>query len=249
VAEHLEPGDAVVDGGNSHFKDTVRRGRELAQSGVDYLDAGTSGGVWGLERGYCLMVGGPEQAFARIEPVFEALAPGLGDTPRSEGREGDPAREERGFLHCGPTGAGHFVKMVHNGIEYGIMQAYAEGLDVLAGASGDQVEEDYRFEIDLAAVTEVWRRGSVIASWLLDLTAGALWDDPKLEAFTGHVHDSGEGRWTVDAAVEEGVAAPVIAAALFARFRSQHDHTFGEKALSAMRHAFGGHREPTDGGR
>jgi len=249
VAEHLEPGDAVVDGGNSHFKDTVRRGRELAASGVDYLDAGTSGGVWGLERGYCLMVGGPEQAFARIEPVFEALAPGLGDTPRSEGREGDPAREERGLLHCGPTGAGHFVKMVHNGIEYGIMQAYAEGLDVLAGASSDQVEEGHRFEIDLAAVTEVWRRGSVIASWLLDLTAGALWDDPKLEAFTGHVHDSGEGRWTVDAAVEEGVAAPVIAAALFARFRSQRDHTFGEKALSAMRHAFGGHREPKGGAR
>jgi 6-phosphogluconate dehydrogenase len=243
LASRLEAGDTVIDGGNSYFKDDLRHSHELAGNGITFLDAGTSGGVWGLERGYCLMIGGPRDAYERLEPIFASLAPGVDGAPRTPGRDGAPAPEEQGYLYCGPVGSGHFVKMVHNGIEYGVMEAYAEGLDVLAGAAQDSVPEEIRYDIDLAAVTEVWRRGSVIGSWLLDLTAGALHEDPKLAAFEGRVHDSGEGRWTVDAAVEEGVAAPAIAAALFARFRSQHDHTFGEKALSAMRHAFGGHSE------
>jgi 6-phosphogluconate dehydrogenase len=240
----LEPGDIVIDGGNSFFKDDVRRAKQLEGRGIRFMDAGTSGGIWGLERGYCLMVGGPRDAYERMEPVFATLAPGLGDTPRTPGRSGEPAPEEKGYLHCGPSGSGHFVKMVHNGIEYGAMQAYAEGFEILEAGSRDQVEEQYRFDIDLAKVAEVWRRGSVIASWLLDLTAESLLEDPQLAAFVGRVHDSGEGRWTVAAAVEEGVAANAIAAALFARFRSQQDdHPFAEKLLSAMRREFGGHPE------
>jgi 6-phosphogluconate dehydrogenase len=245
LGARLSRGDAIVDGGNSFFKDDVRRAAMVGKQGVHYLDVGTSGGVWGRERGFCLMIGGPREAFERLEPVFSTLAPGVAGAPRTEGRTGEPAAEERGYLYCGPSGSGHFVKMVHNGIEYGVMEAYAEGLDILAGAAGAQVPESIRYRLDLPAIAEVWRRGSVIASWLLDLTAGALLRDPQLAGFTGEVHDSGEGRWTVEAAVAEGVPAAAIAAALFARFRSQHDHTFGEKALAAMRHAFGGHLEGT----
>jgi 6-phosphogluconate dehydrogenase len=248
LAVRLASGDCIVDGGNSFFKDDVRHAQQLAERGIRFMDVGTSGGVWGLERGYCLMIGGPREAYERLEPVFAALAPGLGGTPRTGGRRGEPAPEEKGYLHCGPSGSGHFVKMVHNGIEYGAMEAYAEGFDILKGGGGEQVEEQYRFDIDLARVAEVWRRGSVIASWLLDLTAESLLEDSGLSKFVGRVHDSGEGRWTVAAAVEEGVPATVIAAALFARFRSQHDdHTFAEKLLSAMRREFGGHPEHPGG--
>jgi 6-phosphogluconate dehydrogenase len=248
LGDRLDSGDTIVDGGNSFFKDDVRHARQLAERGIRFMDVGTSGGVWGLERGYCLMIGGPREAYEHLEPIFAALAPGLGDTPRTPGREGEPAPEEKGYLHCGPCGSGHFVKMVHNGIEYGAMEAYAEGFDILRGGGGDQVEERYRFDIDLARVAEVWRRGAVISSWLLDLTAESLLQDPQLSTFVGRVHDSGEGRWTVAAAVEEGVPATVIAASLFARFRSQHDdHTFAEKLLSAMRREFGGHPEHPGG--
>ncbi len=243
LARILAAGDTIIDGGNSFYKDDVRRAAALAETGIDYVDAGTSGGVWGLERGYCLMIGGPTAAVRRLEPVFRTLAPGRGDIARTPGWEERSGTAEEGFLHCGPAGAGHFVKMVHNGVEYGIMQAYAEGLDILRGAAADGVPEARRYDLDLAAVAEVWRRGSVVGSWLLDLTSAALAADPELTAFTGYVHDSGEGRWTVDAAVEEGVSANVLAASLFARFRSRRDHTFGDKMLSAMRHAFGGHVE------
>ncbi len=242
LAAHLEPGDVVIDGGNSNFKDDVRRARALEPAGIRYLDAGTSGGVWGLERGYCLMVGGPKEAFDLCEPVFRTLAPGRGEIPRTPGvREGSTA--EQGYLHCGPSGSGHFVKMVHNGIEYGLMQAYAEGFDVLRGASGPGVPAERRYDLPLESIAELWRRGSVVSSWLLDLTAQALVADPKLEGFTGRVDDSGEGRWTVEAAVEEAVPAEVLTASLYARFRSRLDHSFGEKMLSAMRHGFGGHVE------
>jgi 6-phosphogluconate dehydrogenase len=243
VAAALSRGDAVIDGGNSYFKDDVRRGARLEASGIDYLDVGTSGGVWGLERGYCLMIGGPEAAVRRLDPIFRTLAPGAGDIAPTPGRDPSKGTATLGYLHCGPTGAGHFVKMVHNGIEYGLMQAYAEGFDIMKGAAGDAVPEAYRYTLDLADVAEVWRRGSVISSWLLDLTAQALAGDPRLDGYTGYVHDSGEGRWTVQAAVEEAVPAHVLSAALYARFRSRQTHTFGEKVLSAMRMMFGGHQE------
>lgn len=243
LAAHLAADDVVVDGGNSYFKDSVRRAGVLRSRGIHLLDVGTSGGVWGLERGYCLMIGGDAESARRLDPVFRTLAPGRAAAPRTPGREGPPAAAEDGYVYCGPSGAGHFVKMIHNGIEYGLMQAYAEGLDLLRGAAGESVPEEYRYGVPLAEVAEAWRRGSVVGSWLLDLTASALAQDPRLSGFEGVVADSGEGRWTVAAAVEEAVPAPVITAALYARFRSRHEHTFGEKALSAMRFGFGRHAE------
>ena len=243
IGAHLDADDILIDGGNSHFKDDVRRAAALAERGIRYLDAGTSGGVWGMERGYCLMVGGPQAAFRQVEPALRTLAPGPGDITRTPGREGQPDSAERGYFHCGPSGAGHFVKMVHNGIEYGLMQAYAEGFDLLRGAASDAVESEYRYDIDVAAIAELWRRGSVIGSWLLDLTAAALREDPKLDGYSGFVEDSGEGRWTVQTAVELAVPADVLAAALFTRFRSRSENTFAEKMLSAMREQFGGHAE------
>ncbi len=235
LAEAMAPGDIVIDGGNSFYKDDMRRAEALTKKRIHYVDVGTSGGVWGLERGYSMMIGGVKEAVDRLDPIFAALAPGLGDIPRTPGRAGRDPRAEQGYLHCGPPGAGHFVKMVHNGIEYGLMQAYGEGFEILRHSA---------FPLDLPDVAEVWRRGSVIASWLLDLTAIALAKDPQLEAFTGRVPDSGEGRWTVMAAIEEGVPADTLARALFARFRSREDHPFGEKLLAAMRNEFGGHVEP-----
>ena len=239
----LSPGDVVVDGGNSYFKDDVRRARALKAKGVSYVDAGTSGGVWGLERGYCLMVGGDKETVARLAPVLRTLAPGHGDVPPSPGRGGAGDTAAEGWLHCGPVGAGHFVKMVHNGIEYGLMQAYAEGFDILKNAASAELPLEHRFDVPVADVAELWRRGSVVGSWLLDLTAMALAEDPALARYTGFVHDSGEGRWTVQAAVEEAVPADVLTAALYARFRSRREHTFAEKMLSAMREKFGGHTE------
>jgi 6-phosphogluconate dehydrogenase len=239
----LSAGDIVIDGGNTFYKDDVRRAKALAAKSIRYVDCGTSGGVWGLARGYCLMIGGEKAAVDHLDPIFAALAPGLGEIPRTPGRDGRDARAERGYIHAGPPGAGHFVKMVHNGIEYGMMQAYAEGFDILKGRGAEQLPEDERFELNIGDIAEVWRRGSVVSSWLLDLTAAALATDEQLEHFSGFVEDSGEGRWTVDAAVEEAVPANVLAAALFARFRSRRDHTFGEKILSAMRFGFGGHIE------
>jgi 6-phosphogluconate dehydrogenase len=239
----LVKGDVIIDGGNTNFKDDVRRARALADKGIDYVDAGTSGGVWGFDRGYCLMIGGPADAVRRLDPIFAALAPGAGTISKTPKREGRDPRVENGYMHVGPAGSGHFVKMVHNGIEYGLMQAYAEGFDILRGRNSPALPEGERFDIDLADVAEVWRRGSVVASWLLDLTAIALAESPGLESFTGAVDDSGEGRWTVDCAVEEAVPAPVITSALYARFRSRIGHSFGEKVLSAMRSEFGGHVE------
>ena len=243
----LERGDCVIDGGNSFWRDDVRRGKSLAADGIDYLDVGVSGGVWGLERGYCMMIGGDADAVAHLDPIFSALAPGIGNIARTPGRNGHDPRPEQGYMHCGPSGAGHFVKMIHNGIEYGLMQAYAEGFDLLRGAAGKSGPGDERFELDLADIAEVWRRGSVITSWLLDLTAGALAADPRLEKFSGVVEDSGEGRWTVLTAVEEAVPAPAITTALFARFRSRQESSFADKVLSAMRKGFGGHVEPKSG--
>jgi 6-phosphogluconate dehydrogenase len=243
LGERLERGDVVVDGGNSWFKDDARRARSLAAKGVGYLDAGTSGGVFGLERGYSLMIGGEADAVRLLAPVFAALAPGRGAVSATPAREGRASTADEGWLHCGPAGAGHFVKMVHNGIEYALMQAFAEGFDILRGAAAESMPEELRYRIDLGEVAEVWRRGSVVSSWLLDLAAAALAEDPALAGFTGRVPDSGEGRWTVQAAVEEGVPATVISAALFARFRSRREHGFGEKLLSAMRRQFGGHAE------
>ena len=243
LAALLEAGDTIIDGGNSFFKDDVRRSKEVAKKGIHYVDAGTSGGVWGAERGYCLMVGGPKEAVARIEPVLRTLAPGKGDIPATPGRDGKSTAEQ-GYLHCGPSGSGHFVKMVHNGIEYGLMQAYAEGFDIFKNAVSDQLPEDYRYDLNVADIAELWRRGSVVSSWLLDLTSIALAQDPKLESYEGFVQDSGEGRWTVQAAVEEAVPAEVLTAALYTRFRSRQQHTFAEKLLSAMRKQFGGHVEP-----
>jgi 6-phosphogluconate dehydrogenase len=243
VAGRLDRGDAIVDGGNTYFKDDVRRARELAASGIEYVDVGTSGGVWGARRGYCLMIGGPPGTVTRLTPLFRTLAPGQGAMVPAEGlRSGTTAPE--GFLHCGPAGAGHFVKMVHNGIEYGLMQSYAEGFDILRHASADGLPADQRYDLDLAEIAEVWRRGSVIGSWLLDLAAVALATDPALDRFTGHVEDSGEGRWTVATAMEEEVPATVLTAALYARFRSRTAHTFADKVLSALRAQFGGHVEP-----
>jgi 6-phosphogluconate dehydrogenase len=245
VGERLDPGDVVIDGGNSYFKDDLRRARRLRERGVHFVDAGTSGGVWGAERGYCLMIGGDVEVVRRLDPVFRTLAPGRGEVPESPGRRHGRSTASEGYLHCGPTGAGHFVKMVHNGIEYGLMQAYAEGFDILRNATSDALPEDYRYALDLPDIAELWRRGSVVGSWLLDLTAIALAQDPRLEAYTGHVRDSGEGRWTIMAAIEEAVPADVLSSALYTRFRSRQEHTFAEKVLSAMRHQFGGHVEPS----
>ncbi len=248
LAARMQRGDILVDGGNSFYKDDVRRMQMLRPKGIQYVDAGTSGGIWGLERGYCLMIGGERDAVQRLDPIFRTLAPGPGAIARTPGRERLGGTTEQGYLHCGPSGAGHFVKMVHNGIEYGLMQAYAEGFDILLNARSKDVEEDLRYELDLRDIAELWRRGSVVSSWLLDLTAEALAENPSLSNFTGYVEDSGEGRWTVMAAVEEGVPADVLSASLYARFRSRAEHTFAEKILSAMRHKFGGHVERPAGG-
>jgi len=248
LAAAMEAGDIVIDGGNTFFKDDVRRARELDPKGIRYVDCGTSGGVWGLERGYCLMIGGPDEAVKHLDPVFRALAPGRGEVPRTPGREKLGGTAEEGYLHCGPAGAGHFVKMVHNGIEYGLMQAYAEGFDIMRGARSETLPEEIRYDLPVRDVAELWRRGSVVGSWLLDLTAMALVDDPTLDAFSGFVQDSGEGRWTVMTAVEEAVPAEVLSSALYTRFRSRHEHTFAEKVLSAMRKGFGGHVERPTGG-
>jgi 6-phosphogluconate dehydrogenase len=242
LAGLTSPGDVIIDGGNSFYKDDMRRHRECAARGVHYVDVGTSGGVWGLERGYCLMIGGDAAVVEMLDPIFDTLAPGYGTIARTEGRSGDD-RAERGYIHAGPAGAGHFVKMVHNGIEYGLMQAYAEGFDVLKGRASGKLPEDARFEINVADVAEVWRRGSVISSWLLDLCALELAGDPALAQFSGRVADSGEGQWTVDAAMEEKVPASVLTAALFARYRSRVEESFADKLLSAMRFGFGGHVE------
>jgi 6-phosphogluconate dehydrogenase len=244
LGERLSSGDVVVDGGNSFFKDDVRRAAQLRAKGIAFLDVGTSGGVAGLERGYCLMAGGDREAYLRLEPAFRTLAPGKAAAPPTAGRARGGTAEE-GYLHCGPSGSGHFVKMIHNGIEYGLMQAYAEGFDILHGAGGPEVPPELRYSLELSEVAELWRRGSVVSSWLLDLAASALSADPQLSAFRGAVADSGEGRWTVQAAVEEAVPAPVLAASLFARFRSREDSTLGDKLLSAMRREFGGHAEAT----
>ncbi len=242
LAGSLASNDVVIDGGNSYYKDDVRRARVLAARGIHYLDAGTSGGVWGDERGYCLMVGGPREVFDRMTPIFRTLAPGQSAIPPSEGRApGHTAHE--GFLHCGPSGAGHFVKMIHNGIEYGLMQAYAEGFDILHNASSTALPEEHRYHFNLGDIAELWRRGSVVSSWLLDLAARAFAADPQLDRYVGRVADSGEGRWTVNAAIEESVPAEVLTAALYTRFRSRQDHTFAEKVLSALRAQFGGHVE------
>jgi len=240
----LSAGDCVIDGGNTYWKDDIRRARYLREKGIDYLDVGTSGGVWGLERGYCLMIGGPKPVVDRLDPLFRALAPGPGSIPRTPGREGRDPRAEHGYIHAGPNGAGHFVKMIHNGIEYGMMQAIAEGFDIMRNAASPRLAAEERLTLDLPEIAEAWRRGSVITSWLLDLTAEALQKDPDLMEFSGHVEDSGEGRWTVEAAIAEAVPAEVLTSALYTRFRSRQKHTFAEKVLSAMRKGFGGHAEP-----
>jgi len=245
LGELLERGDIIIDGGNSFYKDDIRRAQALRQKGIHYVDCGTSGGVWGLERGYCMMIGGDKHVVDHLDPIFAALAPGPGGIPVTPGRRGRDPRVARGYMHCGPSGAGRFVKMIHNGIEYGLMQAYAEGFNILRGAASEALPADQRFRIDLPDVAEVWRRGSVIGSWLLDLTAIALSDDPELAGYSGFVDDSGEGRWTIMAAIEEAVPAHVLSAALYARFRSREKEGFSDKLLSAMRHQFGGHVEPT----
>src|ERR1700759_283500 len=244
LAKLMEQGDFIIDGKISLRQHAYRRGKSLKTRGIDYLDVGTSGGIWGIERGYCMLIGGEKSVVDRLDPIFAALAPGAGDIPRTEHREGRDPRVEQGYIHAGPVGAGHFVKMVHNGIEYGLMQAYAEGFDILRNANIDALPPDHRFTLDIADIAEVWRRGSVIPSWLLDLTASALAENHTLDNYSGFVEDSGEGRWTVNAAVDEAVPAEVLTAALFARFRSRKEHTFAEKILSAMRAGFGGHREP-----
>jgi 6-phosphogluconate dehydrogenase len=256
LAQRLDADDVVIDGGNTYYRDDIRRATELKEKGIHYIDVGTSGGVWGLERGFCLMIGGEEEAVNRLRPLFDSIAPGVEAAPRTPGREGDPAEPEHGYLHCGPAGAGHFVKMVHNGIEYGAMAAYAEGLNILRNADAGMTEREadaetaplehpeyYRYDIDIAAVAEVWRRGSVIASWLLDLTAAALHESPDLSDYSGRVSDSGEGRWTAIAAIEEGVPAPVLSSALYSRFSSRDLDQFANQVLSAMRKQFGGHAE------
>jgi 6-phosphogluconate dehydrogenase len=239
----LQKGDCVIDGGNTYFKDDIRRAHALAEKGIGYLDVGTSGGVWGLERGYCMMIGGDTAQVTRLDPIFKSLAPGEGTIPKTPNRERCDPRVTEGYMHAGPAGAGHFVKMIHNGIEYGLMQAFAEGFDIMRGRNSDKLPQDERFDINVADVAEVWRRGSVVSSWLLDLSAIALAKSETLNEFSGKVDDSGEGRWTIQAAVDEAVAAPVITAALYTRFRSRSDNTFGEKLLSAMRKEFGGHIE------
>ena len=243
LSELMEAGDTIIDGGNSHYKDDVRRAESLKEKGITYLDAGTSGGIWGVDRGYCLMVGGDAEAFQRLESIFATLAPGMGDVPRTPGRPADKGTAEKGYLYCGPAGSGHFVKMVHNGIEYGLMQAYAEGFDILRGANNKELKAGLSYDLDLPEIAELWRRGSVVSSWLLDLSATALVSSPKLQEYTGFVEDSGEGRWTIQAALEEGVPADVLSTALYTRFRSRQEHTFAEKMLSAMRKGFGGHVE------
>jgi 6-phosphogluconate dehydrogenase len=243
LAEKMEAGDIIIDGGNSYFKDDVRRSKELSGRGINYIDVGTSGGVWGLERGYCMMIGGPKEAAEHLDPIFKTLAPGIGDIEKTEERAGLQSTAEDGYLYCGPSGAGHFVKMVHNGIEYGLMQAYAEGFDIFKNANSKELPEEIRYDLNLADIAELWRRGSVVSSWLLDLTAMALAENPTLSNYTGFVQDSGEGRWTIQAAIEEAVPADVLTAALFVRFRSRQEHTFAEKVLSAMRMKFGGHVE------
>jgi 6-phosphogluconate dehydrogenase len=244
VALLLEPGDVVIDGGNTFWKDDIRRAAALRQRGVNYVDVGTSGGVWGLERGYCMMIGGDKNVIDHLDPIFAALAPGFGELPRTPGRTGSDPRAERGYIHAGPNGAGHFVKMVHNGIEYGLMQAYAEGFEILKSAGTEALPEAERFDLIVADIAEVWRRGSVITSWLLDLIASALAEDAALSNSSGFVQDSGEGRWTIQAAIDEAVPAAVLSAALYARFRSRQEHSYADKILSAMRKGFGGHIEP-----
>ena len=244
LSQRMKSGDIIIDGGNSYFKDDVRRSKQLSEKGIHYVDVGTSGGVWGLERGYCMMIGGPKEVVQQLDPIFKTLAPGRGNIPRTPGRERMAGTAEDGYIHCGPSGAGHFVKMVHNGIEYGLMQAYAEGFDIFRNATTEQLPEGYRYDLNLADIAEVWRRGSVVSSWLLDLTAMALAESPTLSEYTGFVQDSGEGRWTIQAAIEEAVPVDVLSAALFVRFRSRQQHTFAEKVLSAMRQKFGGHVEP-----
>lgn len=244
LADRLSAGDTIIDGGNSYFKDDVRRSKMLQKKNIHYVDVGTSGGIWGIDRGYCMMIGGPEAAVRNLDPIFKTLAPGRGDVPRTPGREKLPGTAEEGYLHCGPSGAGHFVKMVHNGIEYGLMQAYAEGLDIFVNANSPALPEEYRYNLNNADITELWRRGSVVGSWLLDLTAIALAENPTLSSYTGVVADSGEGRWTIMAAIDEAVPTEVLSAALYTRFRSRQQHTFAEKVLSAMRQKFGGHVEP-----
>jgi 6-phosphogluconate dehydrogenase len=247
LAQLFQKGDIIIDGGNSYYKDDIRRSRELRDKGIHYVDVGTSGGVWGLERGYCMMIGGAQEAVEHLDPIFRTLAPGRGDIPRTPGREKMPGTAEEGYIHCGPSGSGHFVKMVHNGIEYGLMQAYAEGFDIFRNASSKDLPEDQRYDLNLADIAEVWRRGSVVSSWLLDLTAMALAENPTLAEYSGYVQDSGEGRWTIQAAIEEAVPVEVLSAALYTRFRSRQAHTFAEKMLSAMRQKFGGHVEPKVG--
>ncbi len=244
LAGLLQPGDTIIDGGNTFWKDDVRRAKELAAKGLHYVDVGTSGGVWGLERGYCLMIGGETATVERLDPIFKALAPGRGDITPTANREIRDPRAEQGYIHAGRNGAGHFVKMIHNGIEYGMMQAMAEGFDILRHANSPKLPAEHRLDLDLPDIAEVWRRGSVITSWLLDLTASALAEESDLASYSGHVEDSGEGRWTVQAAIEEAVPAEVLTSALYTRFRSRQDHTFAEKVLSAMRKGFGGHVEP-----
>ncbi|MFL5857239.1 MAG: phosphogluconate dehydrogenase (NAD(+)-dependent, decarboxylating) [Solirubrobacteraceae bacterium] len=243
LADLMDDGDIIIDGGNSYYRDDIDRAKELEAKGVHYVDVGTSGGVFGLERGFCLMIGGEDDVVEHLDPIFKTIAPGLDSAPRTPGKEGEPSPAENGYLHCGPHGAGHFVKMIHNGIEYGLMQAYAEGFDILRHAGAPELPAEQRYDLDLAAIAELWRRGSVVSSWLLDLAAGELAKDPRLDGFSGHVPDSGEGRWTVQAALEEAVPADVLAAALFARFRSRDETAFAGKLLSALRHAFGGHAE------
>jgi 6-phosphogluconate dehydrogenase len=243
LSQRFQKGDILIDGGNSYFKDDIRRSKLLKDKGIHYVDVGTSGGVWGLERGYCMMIGGPKEAFDYLNAIFKTLAPGPGDIPRTPGREKLGGTAEDGYIYCGPSGAGHFVKMVHNGIEYGIMQAYAEGFDIFVNANSKELPEDQRYNLNVADIAEVWRRGSVISSWLLDLTSMALAENPTLSEYTGFVQDSGEGRWTIQAAIEEAVPVEVLSAALYTRFRSRQQHTFAEKLLSAMRQKFGGHVE------
>jgi 6-phosphogluconate dehydrogenase len=247
LAELLEPGDIVIDGGNSFYKDDIRRAHALKERGIFHVDAGTSGGVWGLERGYCLMIGGDKPVVDHLDPIFKTLAPGTGDIPPTPGRQGADPRPEEGYIHCGPNGSGHFVKMVHNGIEYGLMQAYAEGFHIMEQAKTPTLPESERFDLNLADISEAWRRGSVVSSWLLDLTANAFAVNSDLSNYSGYVQDSGEGRWTIMAAIDEGVPATVLSAALYARFRSREENSFPDKLLSAMRHGFGGHVEPKTG--
>jgi 6-phosphogluconate dehydrogenase len=245
LASKMKAGDILIDGGNSYFKDDIRRSKIFADKGIHYVDVGTSGGVWGLERGYCMMIGGPKETVQKLDPIFKTLAPGRGDIPRTPGREKLAGTAEEGYIYCGPSGSGHFVKMVHNGIEYGIMQAYAEGFDIFRNASKAELPKDEQYDLNLPDIAEVWRRGSVVSSWLLDLTAIALTENPTLSEYSGFVQDSGEGRWTIEAAIAEAVPVDVLSAALFVRFRSREEHTFAEKMLSAMRQKFGGHLEPT----